>query len=216
MPIRVSGTTNGITRPSTSTGRDRTGTHLSTNIYIAVDDGSGPNIVGAVQQLTVNESRSIKKISEVGTDGIIDSAPDRSADYKGTCKRTRFDGQRIASAFRRGFVHIHAQREPFTIQIYDIIEGDGNRIVLTEIKNVWISSISYTYDSENFIIVDDMGWEAETIRSTRGVNTTGNVVEAKFPYVINPFERGADIGEGDVRGALDAANLLGAFAGSGA
>jgi len=36
MPLRVQGTP-GLTQPSTSTGRSRTGTHLSTNIYIFVD-----------------------------------------------------------------------------------------------------------------------------------------------------------------------------------
>jgi hypothetical protein len=216
MPLRVAGTP-GLTQPSTGTGRSRTGTHLSTNIYLAVDDGNGPFLVGAVQQITINETRSIKKIPEVGTDGFIDSAPNQSTDINGTCRRTRFDGVRVAQAFRRGFVHVHAQRSPFDIQIYDIIEGDGDRIVITEVKNVWIKSISYSYNADDFVIVDEMGFEAETIISTRGAtNSDQNVVDPVFPASINQFERQADRGFGDYRGALDEANLLGAFDGSGA
>lgn len=212
MPLRVAGNPTNV---STDSGRSRTATHLSTNIYIAVDRGSGPEIVGAVQQLQVNESRDIQPIAEVGTDGFIDSAPKSSTSISGTCQRTRFDGVRIAQAFRRGFVHVHSQREPFDIQIFDIIEGDGENILLTVIKNVWIKSIEYSYSASDFVIVDTMNWQAETIISTRG--TSGdNAVSASDNLSINPFEREADRGFADYRGALDAANLLGAFDGSGA
>jgi hypothetical protein len=209
MPLRVSGNPTNISK----NGRSRTGTHLSTNIYLAVDDGSGPSIVGAVQTLQVNEKRTIKKIPEVGTDGIIDSAPSASAEISGSCTRVRFDGIRIAQAFRRGFIHVHAQRIPFDIQIYDIMEGDADseNVIITEIKNVWINSIGYTYHADNFIISEDMGWDAETIQSTRG--NSNNVVNATSPYVINPFEREADMGK--YRGALDAVGLLTAFDGAG-
>lgn len=214
MPLRVAGNPTNVV---TNEGRSRTGTHLSTNIYIAVDNGQGPAIVGAVKQLVVNEKRSVKPISEVGTDGIIDSAPNQSATFSGSCQRVRFDGVRIAQAFRRGFVHIHAQREPFDIQIYDIIEGDGDNILVTEIKNVWITSIDYTYSSDDFVIVDTMGWQAETITSHRGSSNAGqNAVVQNSQLSMNEFERQADRGYGDYRGALDAANLLGAFDGSGA
>ena len=52
-------------------GRNRTGTHLSTNIVIAV--AGMP--VGAIKSLRIQEQRQIATISEVGTDGLIDSAP---------------------------------------------------------------------------------------------------------------------------------------------
>lgn len=211
MPLRVPGNPTNVV---TENGRSRTGTHLSTNIYIAVDNGQGPAIVGAVQTLEVRETREIKRIPEVGTDGFVDSAPSASTQISGTCTRTRFDGVRIAQAFRRGFVHVHAQREPFDIQIYDIIQGDEENIIITEIKNVWINSISYTYSATDFVIVDQMGWDAETIISQRGNSTAGNVVTPDGVVSINPFEQQADRGE--FRGALDAANLLGAFDGSGA
>jgi hypothetical protein len=214
MPLRVEGNPTNVV---TNEGRSRTGTHLSTNIYIAVDNGQGPAIVGAVQSLQVSEARQIKKIPEVGTDGFIDSAPSSSTEISGSCTRTRFDGVRIAQAFRRGFVHVHAQREPFDIQIYDIIQGDEENIIITEIKNVWIKSITYTYKADDFIIADEMTWDAETIVSQRGNSNAGqNAVPQNPQLSLNPFERQADRGFGDYRGALDAANLLGAFDGSGA
>ena len=212
MPLRVSGNPTNVV---TNAGRSRTGTHLSTNIYIAVDNGQGPAIVGAVQSLQITERRGIKRIPEVGTDGFIDSAPGSSTEITGSCKRTRFDGVRIAQAFRRGFVHVHAQREPFDIQIYDIIEGSTTNVIVTEVKNVWINSISYTYSADDFIIVDDMSFDAETIQSTRGDGTDDPAVVLDPTLSINPFERQADSGFGDYRGALDAAGLLGAFDGSG-
>jgi len=56
--------------------RNRTGTAVSTNIIIEVDG----NAVGAIQQLQVKEDRSIVTIDEVGTDGHIDSVPNKSTD----------------------------------------------------------------------------------------------------------------------------------------
>lgn len=209
MPLRVSGNPTNINK----NGRSRTGTHLSTNIYLAVDDGTGPAIIGAVQEITVNETRPINKWGEVGTDGIIDSAPKGPVDIKGSCKRIRFDGVRILPAFRRGFIHVGSQRIPFDIQIYDIMEGDADsdNVLLTEIKNVWIENISYTHQADNYIIYESMSWTAESIQTTRG--NSNNAVNSIAPYVINPFEREADIGK--YRGALDAVGLLNAFDGPG-
>ena len=109
MPLRnVQGAT-----PIYDDGRNITRTHLSTNIYIAVDELP----VAAVSSLSVDEKRSLKMVDEVGTDGHIDSAPSQSTNITGSCKRTRFAGKRIAEAFRRGFIHVAAQRIPFDIQI---------------------------------------------------------------------------------------------------
>lgn len=207
MPLR--NVTNGITRikAPADPARNRTGTHLSTNIYVAVDDLP----VAAVNQLQVTEARTIKTIPEVGTDGFIDSAPQASTDISGTCRRTRFDGKRIAEAFRRGFLHVSAQRMPFDIQVYDLIQGDEENVVITTIENVWIENISYTYSAEDFIIVDEMRWKAEAINSVRGGDGTSAISDTRSVY-INPFEGQADIG--NYRGALDAAGLINAFDGS--
>lgn len=206
MPLR--NVTNGATPIYDADGRNVTKTHLSTNIYIAVEGVP----VGAVSKLDITEQRSIKTISEVGTDGVIDSAPQSSTEISGSCTRTRFNGKRIAEAFRRGFVHVAAQRLPFDIQIFDLIQGDGNNVIVTTIKNVWIENISYSYDSDNFIIVDTMRWKAESIETVRGNSGNDSAISDASQVFLNQFEVQADIGK--YRGALDAAGFINAFEGS--
>lgn len=189
-------------------GNNQTKTHLSTNIIMKVDG----NIVGAVKSLDVTESRSIKMISEVGTDGMIDSAPSASTEISGSCSRTRFNRLRIAEAFSRGFIHVASQRIPFDIEIQDIFhDSDPTNAIVTTIQNVWISDIRYTYSSDDFVIVDNMSWKAERIFS---ILNNGNVSQAVAngranPIILNQFEQEAD--RGLFMGALDAPGLLNAF-----
>lgn len=189
-------------------GNNQTKTHLSTNIIMKVDG----NIVGAVKSLDVTESRSIKMISEVGTDGMIDSAPSASTEISGRCSRTRFNRLRIAEAFSRGFIHVASQRITFDIEIQDIFhDSDPTNAIITTIQNVWISNIAYTYSSDDFVIVENMDWKAERIFS---ILNNGNVSQAVAngranPIVLNQFEQEAD--RGLFMGALDAPGLLNAF-----
>jgi hypothetical protein len=189
-------------------GNNQTKTHLSTNIIMKVDG----NIVGAVKSLDVTESRSIKMISEVGTDGMIDSAPSASTEISGSCSRTRFNRLRIAEAFSRGFIHVASQRIPFDIEIQDIFhDSDPTNAIITTIQNVWISDIRYTYSSDDFVIVENMSWKAERIFS---ILNNGNVAQAVAngranPIILNQFEQEAD--RGLFMGALDAPGLLNAF-----
>jgi len=195
--------------PITDTqGRNVTKTHLSTNIIIKVDG----NAVGAIKSLQVTERRNITPISEVGTDGVIDSAPSKSTEISVECTRTRFSKQRIAEAFGRGFIHAHSQRFPFDIEIQDIF-ADANEAnaIITVIENCWINNISYTYSSDEFVISENMGLNAERINSTlNGSNVVTETSNGRsFPIAISPFEAQADRGE--FTGALDAAGLLNAF-----
>jgi hypothetical protein len=191
-----------------SQGNNATKTHLSTNIIIKVDG----NTVGAVKSLGITESRSISRIPEVGTDGFIDSAPNRATEIGVRCSRTRFAGQRIAEAFHRGFVHASSQRIPFDIEIQDIfVSSDTANAIITVIENCWISNISYNYSTDDYVITEDMDIIAERIYSVLNSN---NVVTSvgngrAIPIVINQFEAQADRGE--FTGALDAAGLLNAF-----
>lgn len=191
-----------------SQGNNATKTHLSTNIIIKVDG----NAVGAVKSLQITESRSIARIPEVGTDGFIDSAPNRPTEIGVRCGRTRFAGQRIAEAFHRGFVHASSQRIPFDIEIQDIFaSADSANAIITVIENCWISNISYNYSADDYVITEDMDIVAERIYSVLNSN---NVVTSvgngrAIPIVINQFEAQADRGE--FTGALDAAGLLNAF-----
>jgi hypothetical protein len=187
-------------------GQDATFTGLSTNIVIKV----GGTAVGAIQSISVREQRNILMIDEVGTDGHIDSTPSKSTDISGECRRTRFDRLRVAEAFSRDFLHVHAQRIPFDIDIYDNWNGDGSNAIITTIRNVWIQSISYQYQSENFVIIDDMAFVAETIYSTlNGSNAaTGGLLGSSI-LQQNPIELQSDVGAR--RGSLDAPGLISDF-----
>jgi len=192
---------------SYGSGANKTSTAISTNILIMV--GNTP--VGAVQELSINESRPIKMIDEVGTDGHIDSVPTGSSNFSGSCNRIRFDRLRIAEAFGRGFTHIQSQAYPFDIVIIDKQKSDTANQVSTVIKNVWIKSISYGYNADNWIITDKMDWEAETIYS---VLTSGSGVpvaqggERGIPYMSLDIERKTDTGFNGRRGSLDASGLI--------
>lgn len=192
-----------------NTGKQRTGTHVSTNINILVKGIA----VGAIKKINVKETRNISKWSEVGSDAVIDSVPNKATDISGGCTRTRFDGQRIAEAFMRGFVHVAAQRTPFDIEIQDSFKGDADSgsMIITTIRNVWISDISYIYSADDFVIVDDMSWQAESIDSilSGGGNVVGAVNSRGIPVIVNPFEQTADSGQ--FRGALDGPGLLNAI-----
>jgi len=187
---------------------NRTGVALSTMILIKV----GLTNVGAVQSLTISEERTITPIDEVGTDGHIDSAPTKSSNVSGTCKRTRFDRLRISEAFSRGFLHVKSQRIPFDIEIIDQYNGEANSdsVVVTVISNVWIKSLAYSYTSDNWIISDDMGWDAETIYSYVGSpnNPAAQGGERNVPLQYDPYELAADVGMR--RGSMDAPGLISA------
>jgi hypothetical protein len=198
-------------------GNNGTFTSISTNILITV----GPNPVGAVQTLTINEARPIKMIDEVGTDGHIDSVPYQSTNVTGTCDRVRYDRMRISEAFSRGFIHAKSQRFPFNIVIIDTTNGnalnqaDTSQDIITTIQNVWIKEISYTYQANDWVIIDKMQWEAETIYSHLGGGSAPAAqggVRGMSLALLSPtsdIERAADVGV--LRGSLDIPGLAAAL-----
>lgn len=198
-------------------GINKTSTGLSTHMLIMVNNTA----VGAIQNLQINENRTIEMVDEVGTDGHIDSCPTRSTDISGSCTRIRFDRLRIAEAFSRGFVHVSAQVYPFDIVIIDKQKRDQGNQISTVIKNVWIESISYAYGSDNWIITDTMNWKAETIYSILNAgsnsNTNGGAYVARggeLGVQFAPMTMGGIAGieqavdTGMRRGGLDASGLI--------
>lgn len=190
-------------------GANTTQTAISTNIIVSV----GPNTIGAIQELRVEEAREIRMIDEVGTDGHVDSVPVRSTNITGTCNRIRFNKMRIAEAFSRSFVHVKAQRFPFDIVIIDNWNGSDNNALITTIKNVWIQNISYTYSVSDWVITDNMSWQAESIYTTlaNAPSSTGGVQNIPLS-ILSPtsdIERAADVGQR--LGSMDAPGLLSAF-----
>ena len=188
-------------------GSNRTGTQISPMIVIRV----GPNPVGAIQTIQINEKRNVSAVDEVGTDGHIDSVPTKSTDIEGSCNRIRYDRLRISEAFSRGFLHVKSQRVPFDIDIYDKWNGDNENMIVTTIKNVWITSIGYSYKADGWIVVDDMNWMAEDISSSiqGNVAATGGARGLILQTDTDGIEQQTD--KGQRRGALDAPNLINAL-----
>ncbi len=190
-------------------GTNRTSVSLSTNIIIYVNNTA----VGAVQSLQISEARNIAMIHELSSAFTVDSAPNQPATFSGTCSRIRFDKMRISEAFSRGFLHVHAQVYPFDIVILDRQTTDTKSQITTVIKNVWIDSLSVTYNANDWIITEQMGWKAETIFSlaggkdpaaqggTRGISHA-NITLGSQANIEQQVDTGAR------RGALDAAGLI--------
>ena len=211
---------------SYNSGVNKTSTAISTNIIIYV----GNTAVGAVQSLNIQENRSVRMIDEIGTDGHIDSVPIKSTDIKGSCERVRFDNLRISQAFSRGFLHVSSQVYPFDIVILDRHKSQDTARITTIIKNVWITSLDVKYNAENWVISDNMSWEAETILSISGTSPGGTnsaafgggsamgergIVPAIFTAPGVPGQSGnigieqlSDTGAQGRRGSLDAGGLV--------
>jgi hypothetical protein len=196
-------------------GLNKTSTALSTNIIIKVNN----IVVGAIQTLTVNETRAIKSIDEVGTDGHIDSTPQKSTDITVECSRIRFDRLRVAEAFSRSFVHASSQIYPFDIIIMDKQKQDKKLWISTIIKNCWINKISYAFNIGDWTITDNMGLQAETIYSV--VNAASNsVIGSASNAVAIGGERGLSVVKdkwwgverstdtGGRRGSMDVAGII--------
>jgi len=198
-------------------GKNITKTSLSTNIIIKV----GTETIGAIQSIQITEERGIHMVDEVGTDGHIDSVPNRSTNITGSCTRVRFDRLRMAEAFSRGFTHVHAQRYPFDIEIIDVqnapsLSADPSNdpaTIVTVLRNVWIGNLNYTYQANDFVVQDQMQFQAETIASffaggNKNIARGGTRGIAGFQDAI---ELEAD--RGGRRGSLDAPGLINAFTG---
>lgn len=183
---------------------NKTSTALSTNIIIKV--AGVP--VGAIQNINITETRNIKMIQEVGTDGNIDSVPQAATSYSVECTRIRFDKLRIAQAFNRGFIHAQSQRYPFDIYIYDVQSEDASNHIITILKNCWINRIGYNYTSSDWVISETMGLNVETIYSSlTGGEPVGDLKNPRdISGYVNVVEREADVGQR--RGSLDAKGLI--------
>jgi len=205
----------GSTLTQTS-GKNKTSTAISTNILIMV----GETAVGAIQSMQITELRGLKQIDEVGTDGHVDSVPNVSTNITGSCQRVRFDRLRIAEAFSRGFVHVASQAYPFDIVIIDKQKSDTGLQISTVIKNVWIKSIEYTYQTTDWVISETMQWEAERIYSHLNSGSNNAVAQGGEINVkhmgkggvsgkgLITIEQEADTGFGGRGGSLDAAGLI--------
>jgi hypothetical protein len=130
---------------------------LSTQIVIKVDNQP----VGALQRLSVNQSRQLERVKEIGTDGVVEIIPNQATTFELTASRLVFDQLRLPEAFARGFRFINAQRLPFDIDVYDLSAikspngTDTAGIVVMTYKNCWFTSYSTPYAADTYLITEE-------------------------------------------------------------
>ena len=142
----------------------KTRTSLSTQVLIYVNGEP----VGAVQSLQIQQSRPLKAMQEVGTDGIIEIVPSGATTYSISCSRMVFDGLTLPEAMSRSWVNIAAQRIPFDIVIIDRFFGDSQKeTVVTTLHNCWMKSLSKQYQANDYTITESANLDCEYISTTR-------------------------------------------------
>lgn len=141
-----------------------THTALSTQIIIMVNNEP----VGAVNKFTMAQSRPLKRIKEIGTDGTIEIVPSGAADYSLTVSRIAFDGLSLPQGFSRGFRNIAAQRIPFDIIVIDQYTGTGDDAIITTYHNCWFKSLNKSYSVDDYVIAEDATIDVEYVSERRG------------------------------------------------
>ncbi len=141
-----------------------THTALSTQMIIMVNNEP----VGALQNFSISQTRSNKRIGEIGTAGTIEIVPDGRADVTLQVNRLVFDGLSAPEAFSRGYRIIEAQRIPFDIIVIDLFTGTGDNAIITTFHNCWIGSMGKSYDADQYTIMEDLSIDVEYITETRG------------------------------------------------
>ena len=201
-----------LSYPYTGTNLDagKTRTGLSTQIVITVNGEP----VGAVQSFQVQQQRGTKKISEVGTDGIIEIVPSAPTNITLSVTRIVFDGLSVTEAFARSYVNVAAQRIPFDIVVMDRFHGDEVDDVVTHtFHNCWFTSIGKTYNSSDYVISENASIDVEYVSSHRGgspvADTQGHRGARDIPsrhIDASGAESAADTG--DTRGSLDFPGII--------
>jgi len=202
--------------PNTSTIFDKVGatggttrTGLSTQIIVYVNDEP----VGAIQQFNETQARGNKKISEVGTDGIVEIVPNAPANISLSVTRIVFDGLSLPESFSRGFRNIHSQRIPFDIVVIDRFTGTDNNAVVTTYKNCWFNNLSKSYTVSDYVISEQANIDCEyvsTVRAEEPVASSQGVGGSRLidSKDIDAVEQAAD--SGGRRGVLDFPGLINA------
>lgn len=145
-----------------------TRTALSTQVIIMVNNEP----VGAIQSFEESQNRSPKRVTEVGTDGTIEIVPASASEVSLSISRIVFDGLTITEAFSRGFRNLQAQRIPFDIIVIDQYTGTGDDAVITTYHNCWFTRLSKTYDSSDYVVLQNADVEVEYISTIRGGEAT--------------------------------------------
>jgi len=209
--------------PYTGTNLDAaTRTGLSTQIVVKIDGVT----IGAMQTLRANQSRSNKRVHEIGTDGVIEIVPDQAAQVTLDVTRLIFNKKTLPEAMGRAFANIHAQRVPFDIYVYDFsgvnqtdtdADFGGNKhtpgIRTTVYEQCWFKSLNISYSAEAYIVSQEAGLDVTSVKTYLDGNPKKSVSSVvDYPNigsggnnVAAAVERVADLGR---RGSMDARGLI--------
>jgi len=188
-----------------------TRTGLSTQIVITVNGEP----VGAVQSFAETQSKTVRRVAEVGTDGFIEIIPQTPTTVSLELERVVFDGLSLTESMSRSWRNITSQRIPFDIEVIDQFTGTGGNAVITTYKNCWFERTSKSYTAGDYVIVERATVAAEYIFSMRagqpvhksqGVSGARDIPNRQVD--ASGIETAADMG--DRRGALDAAGIISA------
>jgi hypothetical protein len=171
--------------------------------------------VGAIQSFGETQSRSIKQVTEVGTDGIIELVPQGPTKVSLSMDRIYFDGLSLPEAFSRGFRNLQSQRIPFDIVVIDQFTGTGNDAIITTYHNCWFNNLTITYSASDYTIAQRAGADCEYVSTIRGGEaialSQGVGGGRQIPGVqLDVAEIAADSGANGRRGSLDFPGLISA------
>jgi hypothetical protein len=193
---------------------------LSTQIIIKVGDTA----VGALQSLSVTQTRPLERIKEIGTDGVIEIVPNGATEFELSAERIVFDQLRLPEAFSRGFRFINSQRLPFDILVVDFsntgsnaglqlnnadltagVEGQVSMVY----RNCWFTNYTTPYNASGYIITETATIWAETAY----VSSPSSGLATPLRTVTTQTDQAgveASVNRGGRRGAMDASGLVNA------
>lgn len=208
--VFIPNTESTISRGTGDDTQGRTSTGLSTQIVIKVKGLP----VGALQNLTVTQTRNLQRVNEIGTDGNVEIVPNASTTFDLEATRIVFDQLRLPEAFSRSFRFINAQRIPFDIEIFDLGNADSptsnTGIVTMKFVNCWFNRYSTPYTADNWIISETATIWAETGHVT-SPTPIPNLRDLAYQTDASGIEAGVNTGER--RGAVDAQGIINAIFG---
>ncbi len=180
-------------------------TGLSTQIIIKVAN----NVVGAVQSLSISQTRPLYRGGEIGLDGTLEIVPNNRTETSLSITRIVFDRLRLPEAFARGFISIKSQRIPFDIEIIDRTAGSDEKAVTHKFTNCWFGQYQTPYQANDYIISETATIQVEDYSVILG-SSSQNAAQGgarNVTYQEDSVEREVDR-DSNRRGTMDAPGLI--------
>lgn len=182
-------------------------TGLSTQIVVLVENEP----VGAIQELSITQTRNLYRAVELGLDGVLEIVPNQATTHDATIRRIVFDRLRLPEAFKRGFINIKSQLVPFDIDIIDRTGGDidSGAEVVHKLVNCWFQNYNPTMQAGDFIISETASIQFEDIQTFYGggaaLSDASRGLRGIAPTTLT---REGETDSGQFRGTMDIANLV--------